>query len=294
MTGPAPSKSAILFVLFLGIIGISTGSIFARYADANPIAISAYRSGIATAVMLPFVIARYRGEISSLEQKTFLFTLLSGLFLALHFATWITSLFYTTIASSVVIVQTIPIWTALLSPFVTGDRVSRLSWCGIGVSFAGMLTITTGDFAIGGRALLGDFLALAGAWFATLYFLTGRIVRARMSLPVYTCICYGAAAFILFGACLVFGIPLAGFSTRTWTAFVGMGLVSQILGHSSYNWALKHVSAGLVAVALLGEPLGATLLAWLLFGETLTVTKIIGGAAILTGIIMAAKGEGRS
>jgi drug/metabolite transporter (DMT)-like permease len=115
-----------------------------------------------------------------------------------------------------------------------------------------------------------------------------------MSLPAYTCICYGAAAFILFAACLVFGIPLSGFSTRTWTAFVGMGLVSQILGHSSYNWALKHVSAGLVAVALLGEPLGATLLAWLLFGETLTVTKIIGGVAILTGIIMAAKGEGRS
>ncbi|KUK58387.1 MAG: Uncharacterized protein XD80_0868 [Synergistales bacterium 53_16] len=294
MTGSAPSRSNILFVLFLGIIGISTGSIFARYADANPIAISAYRSGIATAAMLPFVVARHRGEIAALERKTFLFVLLSGLFLALHFATWITSLFYTTIASSVVIVQTIPIWTALLSPFVTGDRVSRLSWCGIGVSFAGMLTITTGDFAIGGRALLGDFLALTGAWFATLYFLTGRIVRPRMSLPAYTCICYGAAAFILFAACLVFGIPLSGFSTRTWTAFVGMGLVSQILGHSSYNWALKHVSAGLVAVALLGEPLGATLLAWLLFGETLTVTKIIGGVAILTGIIMAAKGEGRS
>lgn len=294
MTGSAPSRSNILFVLFLGIIGISTGSIFARYADANPIAISAYRSGIATAAMLPFVVARHRGEIAALERKTFLFVLLSGLFLALHFATWITSLFYTTIASSVVIVQTIPIWTALLSPFVTGDRVSRLSWCGIGVSFAGILTITTGDFAIGGRALLGDFLALTGAWFATLYFLTGRIVRPRMSLPAYTCICYGAAAFILFAACLVFGIPLSGFSTRTWTAFVGMGLVSQILGHSSYNWALKHVSAGLVAVALLGEPLGATLLAWLLFGETLTVTKIIGGVAILTGIIMAAKGEGRS
>jgi len=294
MTGSAPSRSNILFVLFLGIIGISTGSIFARYADAHPIAISAYRSGIATAAMLPFVVARHRGEIAALERKTFLFVLLSGLFLALHFATWITSLFYTTIASSVVIVQTIPIWTALLSPFVTGDRVSRLSWCGIGVSFAGMLTITTGDFAIGGRALLGDFLALTGAWFATLYFLTGRIVRPRMSLPAYTCICYGAAAFILFAACLVFGIPLSGFSTRTWTAFVGMGLVSQILGHSSYNWALKHVSAGLVAVALLGEPLGATFLAWLLFGETLTVTKIIGGVAILTGIIMAAKGEGRS
>ncbi|HAG22254.1 MAG TPA: hypothetical protein DCG87_03005, partial [Synergistaceae bacterium] len=128
MTGSAPSRSNILFVLFLGIIGISTGSIFARYADANPIAISAYRSGIATAAMLPFVVARHRGEIAALERKTFLFVLLSGLFLALHFATWITSLFYTTIASSVVIVQTIPIWTALLSPFVTGDRVSRLSW----------------------------------------------------------------------------------------------------------------------------------------------------------------------
>jgi drug/metabolite transporter (DMT)-like permease len=294
MTGSTPSRVTILFVLFLGIVGISTGSIFARYADAHPVAISAYRAGIAAVVMLPVVIARCRGEVARLDRRDLLFVLFSGLFLALHFATWITSLFYTTIASSVVIVETIPVWTAILSPFVTGDRVSRMSWLGIGISFAGMLIITTGDFAIGGRALLGDLLALAGAWFATLYFLTGRIIRPRMSLPTYTCICYGTAFVLLLIACLLFGIPMTGFSTRTWAAFAGMGLVSQIMGHSSYNWALRHVSAGLVAVALLGEPLGATFLAWLLFGETLTTAKILGGAAILTGIILAAKGENRS
>ncbi|MCD6183506.1 MAG: DMT family transporter [Thermovirga sp.] len=287
----SPSKITILSVLFIGIIGISTGSIFAKYAEAPSLIISTYRTGIAAAFMAPIALIYYRQELLSIKQKDLIYVFLAGLFLALHFATWITSLFYTSVASSVVIVETIPIWTALLSPLVTKDRTSLLSWLGIGLSFIGMIIITTGDFSIGKKALIGDLLALAGAWFGTFYFLAGRVVRPRMGLPSYTFICYGAAFAILLSTSLILGLPLRGFSTRTWWAFAGMGLVSQIIGHSSYNWALKHVSAGLVAVALLGEPLGATFLAWLLFHESLTIAKIIGGTAILTGIIIAARGE---
>ena len=287
----SPSKITILTVLFIGIIGISTGSIFARYAEAPSLVISTYRTGIAATFMAPIALIHYRQELLSIKQKDLIYVFLAGLFLALHFATWITSLFYTSVASSVVIVETIPIWTALLSPLVTKDRTSLLSWLGIGLSFIGMIIITTGDFSIGKKALIGDLLALAGAWFGTFYFLAGRVVRPRMGLPSYTFICYGTAFAILLSTSLILGLPLRGFSTRTWWAFAGMGLVSQIMGHSSYNWALKHVSAGLVAVALLGEPLGATFLAWLLFHESLTIAKIIGGTAILTGIILAARGE---
>ncbi len=288
---PSVGRFTPFFVLLLGIIGISTGSIFARYADASPIVISFYRSGMAAAVMAPLVFARHRQELFGLQKKDLLRVVLAGTFLALHFSTWITSLFYTSIASSVVIVETIPIWTAILSPFVSGDRVSRMTWAGIALSFCGVLVISAGDFALGGKALLGDILALFGAWFATLYFLTGRVVRAKVSLPVYTMVCYGAAALVLLAVIVVTGLPLAGFSGGTWSAFVGMALVSQIMGHSSYNWALRYLSASLVAVALLGEPIGATLLAWILFGETLTLAKVVGGALILAGIVVAVKGE---
>ena len=291
MTPPSPGRLAPAFVLALGVIGISTGSIFARFAAAPPLVISFYRTGIATAVMAPLVLLRCREELFSLRGKDLLRVLLSGAFLAMHFSTWITSLFYTSIASSVVIVQTIPVWTAILSPFVSGDRVNRTTWTGILLSFVGVVVIGAGDFALGGKALFGDLLALLGAWFATFYFLTGRVVRARVSLPVYTFICYGAAGLILLAVIGVSGLPLRGFSGGTWGAFIGMALVSQILGHNSYNWALKYLSASLVAVSLLGEPIGATLLAWILFGETLTPAKIAGGAFILAGIVLAARGE---
>lgn len=291
MTPPSPGRLAPAVVLALGVIGISTGSIFARFADAPPIVISFYRTGIATAVMAPLVLLRCREELFSLRGKDLLRVLLSGAFLAMHFSTWITSLFYTSIASSVVIVQTIPVWTAILSPFVSGDRVNRTTWTGILLSFVGVVVIGAGDFALGGKALFGDLLALLGAWFATFYFLTGRVVRARVSLPVYTFICYGAAGLILLTVIGVSGLPLRGFSGGTWGAFIGMALVSQILGHNSYNWALKYLSASLVAVSLLGEPIGATLLAWILLGETLTPAKIAGGAFILAGIVLAARGE---
>jgi len=291
MTPSPPRRLAPALILALGVIGISTGSIFARFADAPPLVISFYRTGIATAAMAPLVLLRCRGELSDLRGGDLLRVLLAGAFLALHFSTWITSLFYTSIASSVVIVQTIPVWTAILSPFVSGDRVSGTTWAGILLSFIGVVVIGAGDFALGGGALLGDLLALLGAWFATGYFFTGRVVRARVSLPVYSFLCYGAACLFLLAVIAPLGLPLRGFSGGTWGAFFGMALVSQIMGHSSYNWTLKYLSATVVAVALLGEPIGATLLARLFFGETLTAAKVAGGALILAGIVVAARGE---
>lgn len=287
-----PALRAYL-VLALGAAAVSTGAIFARMAEAPALVIAAYRVGIATLLIAPAALARRRAEIRALGAGDFGRALLAGLFLALHFAVWISSLGYTTVANSTVLVNTIPLWVGLLTPVITGERVSRLTVASIAVSVVGAVIIAFGDLALDPRALWGDFLALAGALCAAVYILLGRGLRRRLSLLAYIFVCYGSAAVILWAMALAAGMPLSGFSAGTYGAFIGMAVVSQIVGHSSYNWALRWFSAGMVAVSLLAEPIGATILAYLLFGETLTGPKFVGCAIILAGIFIAARGERR-
>ncbi len=148
-----------------------------------------------------------------------------------------------------------------------------------------------GDFATGGKALLGDALALSGGLCAAIYLLLGRNLRRHLSLLPYIFVCYSSAALILWIIVLSLGLPISGFNTTTLAAFWGMALISQLIGHTSYNWALKWFSAGLIAVSLLGEPIGATILAYIIFDEGLTAFKIIGGVFILSAIYIAASAE---
>ena len=279
------------FVLSLGVFAISTGAIFARMAEAPPLVIAAYRVGLATLFLLPFTARRAVREISSLDRSDILRGVASGVFLALHFATWIASLDYTSVASSVVLVNTIPLWVGLLGPLVAGERFSRWTVGGMALAFAGGAVVGGGDFALGGQALWGDLLALAGAMSAAAYLLLGRRVRPKLSLLAYIFLCYGTAAAFLWGGVLLAGLPVAGYSPGTWGAFGAMALLPQLLGHSSYNWALRWLSAGFISVALLGEPLGSTLLAWIFFGEGLTLVKASGMGCILGGIVLASRGE---
>jgi drug/metabolite transporter (DMT)-like permease len=291
MTGKGQPFVHPVAALTVGIAAISTGAIFARAADAPSLVIAAYRVGLAALVLAPFAAWRCREEIGALTRSDWKSVLGAGFFLAVHFATWIASLDYTSVASSVVLVETIPLWVGILTPFVTGERPGKGTLAGIALSFAGGVLIGAGDFAVGGRALLGDALALAGGIAGALYIMLGRTVRPRMSLLAYVTTCYGAAGVLLWGMVLATRTPFAGFSAPTWWAFIGMALVPQLLGHSSYNWALRWFSASTVAVCLLGEPIGSTLLAWIFFGETLTAWKVAGGALILTGIVLAAASE---
>jgi drug/metabolite transporter (DMT)-like permease len=219
---------------------------------------------------------------------------ISGFFLALHFATWISSLDYTSVANSVVLVNTNPLWVGLLTPLIAKEKVKRAALISIVISVIGGAIIGYGDFAIGGKALLGDGLALAGSLCAAVYLLLGRTLRRKLSLLPYIFICYGSAAVILWVLVLSLGLPISGFSTGTVAAFWGMALIAQIIGHSTYNWALKWLSAGLIAVSLLGEPIGSTILAYILFDEGLTVYKIVGGGIILSAIYIAASSESRA
>ena len=280
--------------LISGVLAVSTGAIFARLAEAPALVIAAYRVGLASLILAPIAWWQVSDELLGLKKKEYLLAGLAGLFLALHFGTWISSLNYTSVANSVVLVNTNPIWVGVLTPLMSKDRLSWMTRIGIVISVIGGVIIGAGDFAIGRQALWGDFLALLGSICAAMYLLLGRNLRQKLSLLAYIALCYGSAAIILWSLVLALHLPVVGFSPGTYSAFVGMAVISQIIGHSSYNWALKWFSASLIAVSLLGEPIGATILAYIIFGETLTWTKFVGGTLILAAIYLAARGEKRS
>jgi len=279
--------------LVSGVFAVSTGAIFARLADAPALVIAAYRLGLATLVLTPIVWWKARQELRQLTRKDLRLAVLSGFFLALHFATWISSLDFTSVANSVVLVNTNPLWVGLLTPLIARERIAPIAVLSILISVIGGVIIGVGDFATGGSALLGDGLALAGSMCAAVYLLIGRKLRRKLSLLAYVMVCYGSAAAILWLLVLISGLPITGFGSGTYAAFWGMALVSQIIGHTSYNWALKWFSASLIAVSLLGEPIGSTILAYFLFDEGLNWSKFFGGVFILAGIYLAVSSEGR-
>ena len=278
-------------VLIIGVIGVSTGSIFARLADAPALVTAAYRMGLATIILIPLAFWKTGGELRSLSLRDIKLAMLSGLFLALHFATWISSLDYTAIANSVVLVNTIPLWVGLFTPLISKDRIGTATITSIILSVIGAAVIGFGDFRSGSQALWGDLLAVIGAICAAVYLLIGRNLRRKLSLLSYVTICYGSAAAILWLVVLLLNLPVTGYSHQTVAAFWAMAVISQILGHSSYNWSLKWFTTSLVAVSLLGEPIGSTLLAYIIFNEGLTWMKLIGGLFILSAIYIAASGE---
>ncbi len=279
------------FALAIGVAAVSTGAIFARMADAPALVIAAYRVGLAAAILAPIALWKVRKEILALAWRDIALGLLAGFFLALHFATWISSLDYTPIANSVVLVNTNPLWVGLLTPFITGDRIKPATWTAICGSVIGCVIIGVGDLTTGGTALFGDFLALMGGVCAALYLLMGRNLRKKLSLLAYITICYGGAAIFLWIAVLASDMQVSGFSANTTAAFWAMALIPQLIGHTSYNWSLKWFSTSLVAVSLLGEPICCTIMGWFIFGEGLSLSKVIGGTFILSAIYLAAIGE---
>jgi len=283
-----------LAALCIGVVAVSTGAIFVRVADAPSLVTAAYRVGIASLVLLPVAWVKARGEIAALTARETGLVVSAGAFLALHFATWIASLDHTSVAASVILVNTNPIWVGLLTPLMTSDRIPAGTVVCILLSVLGAAIIGWGDLSGGGRALWGDALALMGSVCAALYLLMGRNLRRRLSLVSYIVLCYGSAAVFLWAAVLISGQRITGFSPATWGAFCGMALFSQLVGHTSYNWALKWVRTSTVAISLLGEPIGASILAYLLFSENVTVLKLVGGGLIMLAIYLTARVEGKN
>jgi len=287
MQGSRPKHSPVV-ILGIGIVAVSTGAIFARLADAPALVTAAYRVGLATLILLPFALWKSGAELRGLSRRQVGLAGLSGLFLALHFALWIASLDYTSVANSVVLVNTVPLWVALLAPLVTSDRIGRRTVLSAVLCVGGAAAIGAEGASLGGDVLRGDMLAVGGAMAAAVYIVLGRKLRANVSLLAYVTICYGCAAVLLWLLVLILRLPVVGFSTQTYWAFIGMAVISQVVGHTSYNWSLRWFSSSLVAVSLLGEPIGSSILAYFIFGEELTMVKLAGGGLILVGIYLAA------
>jgi drug/metabolite transporter (DMT)-like permease len=277
--------------LAIGIVAVSFASIFIRLAEAPSLVIAASRLTIASLILAPAALIRAREELRALTKGDLGLALLSGLFLGLHFATWISSLEYTSVASSVVFVSTSPIFVGLASHFLLKEKVSSQMFLGIVVSVLGGMIIGYGDFALGTRELFGDFLALAGAVAVSGYWLVGRRLRRQLSLLSYIFLAYATAAAFLVIICLVTGHSFSGYRQRTYLMFILLAIVPQIIGHSSYNWALKYLSATFVGVGTLGEPIGSTILAYLILSEVPTLAKIGGGALILIGIYISSRAK---
>jgi drug/metabolite transporter (DMT)-like permease len=278
--------------LFGGVLAISTGAILIRLAEEAPaLVIAAYRVGIAAVILFPIALAKARDELLSLSKSDVRIALIAGFFLALHFAAWVSSLKYTSIANSVVLVNTSPLWVGILAPIITKEKIKRLVVLSIFMSILGAFIIGYGDYTQENSALRGDFLALAGGFSMAGYLLMGKKLRQKLSLIAYVSVCYGSSAIILWALVIILDFPIWGFSGQTVAAFFSMALFPQLIGHSCYNWALKYFSTSFVAVSLLGEPVGSIFLAYVIFHEGLTPMKVIGGIFILTAIYLAASRE---
>jgi drug/metabolite transporter (DMT)-like permease len=275
-----------------GVLAISTGAIFIRLAaDAPALVIAAYRVGIATLMILPISVFKARDELLNLSSAELKTASLAGLFLALHFAAWVSSLKFTSVANSVVLVNTSPLWVGIFAPLITKEKIKRPVLLSIFISIFGAFVIGYGDYVPESKALAGDFLALAGGFCMAGYLLMGRKLRQKLSLIAYVSVCYGCSAIILWFLVILLGFPIWGFSGQTVAAFFSMALFPQLIGHSCYNWALKYFSTSFIAISLLGEPVGSTFLAYMFFHEGLSLMKITGGVFILTAIYMAANSE---
>ncbi len=272
--------------LFIGVLAVSFAAIFIRLAEAPPLVIATYRLAIASVILIPIASIKSRKSLKKLSRQDILLILLSSIFVALHFSLWITSLSYTSIASSVVLVTAHPAFVALISYFLWGERVNKLTIGGIAVAIMGVILVNYGGFTFGSRAILGDLLALIAGFSMGAYLIIGRQLRARIDILSYLTILYTCSAVILLVATVSFGYSLFGYSTTTYVMMVLLALVPQLIGHSSLNLAVRLMPVTLVSVTILGEPVGATLLGYFILGEIPTANEIVGGLLILGGIFL--------
>jgi drug/metabolite transporter (DMT)-like permease len=298
---PVRTRPVQLLVLLGGILAVSTASIFIRHAQTSvsSLTIAAGRLVFATLALAPFVLVRHRAALARLTARELRLAALAGLFLAAHFALWIASLERTTVASSVVLVTTTPLWVGLLSPLVLREPLTRRLAIGMALALAGGVIVGLGGAdgtraatagAGRGGALLGDLMALSGAWMMAGYLMVGRRLRTGLTLVPYVFVVYGMAAVLLTVAMAATGRSLFGLAPVTYLWLVLLALVPQLLGHSSFNWALRYLPASFVAIALLGEPVGSGALAYGLLHEVPTPLELGGAALILSGIAVAALG----
>jgi drug/metabolite transporter (DMT)-like permease len=261
-----PTRRPELLLLGLGVVAVSTAAPLIREAEAPALAIAAWRNLLAVVVLAVVVGVAHRRAAAALDQRQRRLIALSGLLLGAHFATWVPSLELTTVASSVALVCSQPIWSAVIAR-LRGRAVSRREWTGIALALAGVVLLTGVDLAVSVRALAGDLLALVGGALAAAYVAVGAEVRRDVVNPVYTLGCYGVAGALLGLLAIAGGQSMTGFDAKTWVLLAAMTAGPQLLGHSVFNRVLPSLGPTVVSVAILLEVLGSALLAWAIFDE---------------------------
>jgi drug/metabolite transporter (DMT)-like permease len=271
-------------LMLVGVGAISCAAILIKLCSAPPLAIAGYRLGIASVIMWPAFLAG--GSWRGLDRAQLGWALLAGLFLALHFGLWLYSLTFTSVASSVVLVTINPLFVGLFGWLFLGERVGPRLGIAVGLVLAGGALIGGAALVQGGTAMKGNLMALAGALMASLYLLVGRKLRSGMGVVPYATACYSATTLLLLAGCLATRVPLTGFPATDYLYFALLAVGPQILGHTVFNWGLRYLPASRIAMLIVAEPIGATVLAYLILHQRPSPGEVAGGILILAGVYL--------
>jgi drug/metabolite transporter (DMT)-like permease len=279
-----------LGLLLVAVLAVSTSGPLIAAAAAPALAIAFWRNAMATGVLAPVALVTSRDELRGLNRREWGLALAAGTLLALHFAAWVPSLRYTSVASATALVATQPIFSGLIARG-QGHHIPTRAWIGIGIAVSGAVALSGADFSVSSRALGGDALALAGGALAAGYVAAGGEVRRSVSTTAYTTICYGTASVLLLAVCVAARVDLTGYDGRTWLQLAAMTVGPQLLGHSVINRVLRSTPATVVSLAILFEVPGAALVAWLALHQHPSLSALPGLALLMIGLAVVISGR---
>ena len=279
--------------VLLGVAGVSLSAVFVRWSTAPSLILVLYRVGMAAALLAPYTLLRHREELRTLARREVLLCLASGAFLGLHFAAYFESLRWTSIASSVVLVDTEVLFVALGTVLVLRQRLSGRAWLAVALAFGGSVVIAMADTAVGPDAVRGDIIALSGSLCMAVYTMIGAVCRKNISTTVYTFLVYCSAALTVLVIALFGGLPLTGYGAENVLTALGMAVFCTLLGHSVFSWGLKYLSPAFISTAKLLEPVFASVWGLALFGERPGLLTLLGGAVIIAGVALYSRTTGR-
>ncbi|MBY0221036.1 DMT family transporter [Sporosarcina aquimarina] len=270
----------------IGVLTVGLSAIFVKLTTADAGVIAFYRMFFSVVIMLPFFLQSYRKELYRLSKRDWLLSSIAGIFLAIHFILWFESLNYTSVASSTVLVTLQPIFALTGTALIFKEIISGKMLTAVIVALTGSIIISWGDFRVSGAALFGDVLALLACGFITAYLLVGQDVRKRVSLVTYTFLVYLVSSIALFLYVITIQQPLFSYPASDWGWFLALALLPNLLGHTLFNWAIKWVSTNVISITILFEPVVASIAAYYILQESISVSQMIGGIVILTGILL--------
>ncbi|MDP8206938.1 MAG: DMT family transporter [Candidatus Electryonea clarkiae] len=287
-------KSYAVAGVFFAVMAYAWAAILIRWAEpAHPLAIAFWRVFIAAIVMTPFYWIGNPPDLPKTTKRQYLLMLLAGLFLCFHFATWITSLSYTTVATAVFLILLQPIFIAIAAHWLLQEHLNRWNIGAMLITVMGALLICGGDFQFESNHLFGSFLAFIGAIGSAGYLFIARVARPdRMSqgggvrLNRYLPPVYWVAAIGMLIVCLVAKVELFPFPAKTWISLISLALIPTVIGHSLFNWALRYLPAFSVNISIVGEPVGASLLAFFLLAERPSAGLLIGAPLMILAVIL--------